>query len=262
MAAKPITAIFAGYDRLFREGMRLLLGERFDILQYVESFENALNAMRAGNTNIDLLIGDPGSNMLTELNAISSISREFSQTKVVVLAQQIDRIDLNTLLESGAGGVLSSNISVTALLCSIEIVLLGERIIPTILSSGGVTPSAAQSFTLTLAEDATDLGDSLSARERQILYCLVDGLPNKSIARNLGMTESTVKVHLKMLLRKLRIQNRTQAAIWALNHGFFATEEQKILAAELGTGSISRTRSKSVKSGTGNGQRRIASDFI
>ncbi len=228
MSTKPITAIFAGYDRLFQEGMRLLLGERFEIVQYIASFEGALEAMRAGNLDVDLVIGDPGLNVAPELEAISAARREFPKTKVIVLAHQIDHSMLNTLLECGAGAVLSSDISVTAILCSIEIVMLGERIIPTVLSSEGRSSAVPpQPSELAVVDDTADVENSLSNRERQILHCLVDGQRNKSIARNLGMTESTVKVHLKMLLRKLRIQNRTQAAIWAYNHGFVSNEESQ-----------------------------------
>jgi two-component system nitrate/nitrite response regulator NarL len=61
---------------------------------------------------------------------------------------------------------------------------------------------------------------ALSDREIQILICLVDGSPNKVIARALGIAETTVKVHVKGLLRKVRASNRTQAAVWALNHYF------------------------------------------
>lgn len=66
---------------------------------------------------------------------------------------------------------------------------------------------------------------SLSPRERQIAKCLVDGLPNKLIARHLDIAEATVKVHVKSLLRKLNIQNRTQAAILAMRSGFFQGAE-------------------------------------
>lgn len=60
----------------------------------------------------------------------------------------------------------------------------------------------------------------LSERESDIIRCLVHGKTNKLIARHLGITESTVKVHLKTILRKLRVSNRTQAALWAVQHGF------------------------------------------
>jgi DNA-binding NarL/FixJ family response regulator len=63
-----------------------------------------------------------------------------------------------------------------------------------------------------------DLHPMLSPRETQILKLIRDGLPNKAIARNLALSEQTVKVHIKSLLRKLDAGNRTQAAVWAANH--------------------------------------------
>jgi two-component system, NarL family, nitrate/nitrite response regulator NarL len=62
----------------------------------------------------------------------------------------------------------------------------------------------------------------LSPREQEILQALVTGASNKLIAIKLGITEATVKVHLKTLLRKIDVSNRTQAAIWAMNNGFVA----------------------------------------
>ncbi len=59
----------------------------------------------------------------------------------------------------------------------------------------------------------------LSNREMEILHCLVNGEPNKVIARALGITEATVKVHLKNLLKKINVVNRTQAAVWAIKNG-------------------------------------------
>nr|WP_238940287.1 response regulator transcription factor [Pseudoroseomonas ludipueritiae] len=67
----------------------------------------------------------------------------------------------------------------------------------------------------------------LSSREHQILQCLINGLTNKAIARDLDISEATVKVHVKALLRKTRLANRTQAAIWALNNA----PESKLLSA-------------------------------
>jgi two-component system, NarL family, nitrate/nitrite response regulator NarL len=62
----------------------------------------------------------------------------------------------------------------------------------------------------------------LPPREQEILQTLVTGASNKMIANRLGITEATVKVHLKTLLRKIDVNNRTQAAIWAMNNGFNA----------------------------------------
>src|SRR6476619_8470323 len=62
----------------------------------------------------------------------------------------------------------------------------------------------------------------LSPREKSILRCLIAGDSNKGIARKIDIAEATVKVHVKGILRKIRVQNRTQAAIWAMNHGALA----------------------------------------
>ena len=70
------------------------------------------------------------------------------------------------------------------------------------------------------ASDARAIADKLSNRESEILHCLVDGSSNKAIARRLEITESTVKVHMKSLLRKINAANRTQAAIWGMEAGF------------------------------------------
>jgi len=69
-----------------------------------------------------------------------------------------------------------------------------------------------------LRSQVNDVVPSLSRCEMLILRMLMEGASNKVIARRLVITESTVKVHMKAILRKLRLQNRTQAAIWARNH--------------------------------------------
>ena len=69
------------------------------------------------------------------------------------------------------------------------------------------------------------IAPQLSPREKSILRCLVEGDSNKSIARKIDIAEATVKVHVKAILRKIRVQNRTQAAIWAMNHGALARAE-------------------------------------
>jgi two-component system nitrate/nitrite response regulator NarL len=95
--------------------------------------------------------------------------------------------------------------------------MLGEAVFPRsiadlLISSGieeaSLTPSSLPS-----------LGNELSKREIEILRCLLGGQSNKAIARNLSITESTVKMHFKNVMRKIRAQNRTQAAVWAIQHG-------------------------------------------
>lgn len=77
----------------------------------------------------------------------------------------------------------------------------------------------------TAVDERTELHRLLSMREIEILFCLAKGQTNKLIARRLNISEATVKVHVKTMLRKLSLANRTQAAIWALQHHLIAFDD-------------------------------------
>ena len=111
-----------------------------------------------------------------------------------------------------------------ALILALELVVLGERFIP---EEVGLALLKAQprgddvgfggSAAAVPANDGLG-GKSLSGREAQILHLITQGAANKVIARDLGLAEATVKVHVKAILRKVKVSNRTQAAMWAQQH--------------------------------------------
>ena len=105
-------------------------------------------------------------------------------------------------------GILTYDLSADALVRSLLLIFAGERVFPHDLALGRkrAPPSSEHQ-----SNDAR-----LSPREREILSHLVAGDSNKLIARHLEIAEATVKVHLKSVQRKIRVENRTQAAIWAL----------------------------------------------
>jgi two-component system nitrate/nitrite response regulator NarL len=166
--------------------------------------------------------------------------------KVVILAPAQNPEDVVGALKSGACGFLSQDICGERLLKSLELIAMSEMVVhPQFARSPanenraggcaegedrcGVRSGAAfmmrslesRSGTSSASDEAESAGQgvpSLSRRETLILRMLMQGASNKVIARNLVITESTVKVHMKAILRKLRLQNRTQAAIWARNN--------------------------------------------
>ena len=172
------------------------------------------------------------------------------RVKVVILAASQKHEEVFAALSAGACGFLCQDIAGETLLRSMELVAYGEMIVHPQFASDRQAAGDAQSvsdaaataayvttggnaqlpqrfqprtpLTRTDAEAANEnqTGDvpSLSRREMLILRMLMQGASNKVIARNLVITESTVKVHMKAILRKLRLQNRTQAAIWARNN--------------------------------------------
>ena len=121
----------------------------------------------------------------------------------------------------GATGVLGKDLSCEQLIASLKLAALGHRLVPNnvidSLSEGLFLP-ASRNWNVNRA--AVDLSD----REIDILKCLVSGEANKVISRRLSITEATVKVHIKAILRKLKVINRTQAAIWAVLRGLSRLE--------------------------------------
>ena len=129
----------------------------------------------------------------------------------MVLADDLS-VDVRAAMGGGAD-FLIKNVSPEALIQSLQLVMLGEKVFPTNLASMLLDMTA-------VSPQHSIRG--LSPREQEILQALVTGASNKMIAYKLGITEATVKVHLKTLLRKIDVNNRTQAAIWAMNNGFTA----------------------------------------
>ena len=132
--------------------------------------------------------------------------------KIVALTKGVDGLEMDRDEIAQLSGILTYGLSATAFVQSLHLICAGERVFPRELAAGP-----------TLARPSSDgqsrsEGNRLSPREREVLSHLVDGHSNKAIARILGMTEATVKVHLKSVLRKIRVDNRTQAAIWALSN--------------------------------------------
>jgi two-component system nitrate/nitrite response regulator NarL len=204
-------------NRLFREGLKhLLAGTRFEVGSEFNTVDLALVAGEAatgeaGSTPELVISGQPVKDE-ADLRAIREV---FPNARIVVLADDLSVDVLRAAMGGGADGFLIKNVSPEALIQSLQLIMLGEKVFPTNLAS------------MLLDMNATGSQHSvrgLSPREQEILQALVTGASNKLIAIKLGITEATVKVHLKTLLRKIDVNNRTQAAIWAMNNGFSADD--------------------------------------
>ncbi len=207
-------------NKLFREGLkRLLDGSSFAISAEADSLAEGLSRMDEGlRPKIALVEFDAGSD---DIQALKQVRERYPEVKIVVLAATTRNIHhLARCFEAGADAYLLKNISPDALQQSLKLVLLGEKVFPTRLAALLVS---GQVDTHRPMASSADLR-GLSEREVQILRCLLNGHPNKVIAKKLNITEATVKVHLKGVLKKINAANRTQAAIWALNNGLSSEE--------------------------------------
>lgn len=210
-------------NQLFREGLRRILSDSpFMVEGEASSLEEGLDQIPALNPRM-IIIDPAGCN--TALTDLMSHARDFSpEVRVVVLTDTVGIPRLTNALTAGVDGYLLKDMSTDALKQSLLLVLAGETVFPTNLAHLLIN----NRFMAVGNGGRGGRNGVLSDRETEILSCLVNGRSNKMIANHLEITEGTVKVHLKGILKKINVTNRTQAAIWAVQHGIVAdvTSEQ------------------------------------
>lgn len=147
---------------------------------------------------------------------------------------------LNAIFEAGAHACLGRDATIEALLLTLDLAIIGANVVyrpPSHLEDGPMPanrrPEGLDESDRTSAP--RDTSPRLSSREVAIIECLVHGDSNKLIARKFEISEATVKVHVKAILRKIRAANRTQAAIWAMTHLPLGNGPAAVKAAASGT---------------------------
>jgi two-component system nitrate/nitrite response regulator NarL len=213
-----VNTVLVGSKTLMREGLKgLLAGTSINIVaeaQRLSEVETALAGRAA-----DLILVDVSEFGDELADALRALKANLPALKIVMLTDVLDGPQLAASLSAGVDGYLMKEISYEALLQSLHLVMVGEKVFPTelatlLVNGAPSTPRPGRRF---VSEEVK--GRGLSEREMQILQCLAQGDSNKIIANRLEITEATVKVHVKSLLRKIQANNRTQAAIWAVNQG-------------------------------------------
>ena len=140
--------------------------------------------------------------------AAEDLSLDNDRLKVIVVASKFDLVKLVSLINKGVRGYQLETVSSSVMRAAIQMVALGEFALPSVLAEhlGGV-PTDSKLV-------------PLSAKELVVIRCLAKGYANKEISRSIGIAEATTKVHVKAIMRKLGVSNRTQAAVWAVRNGF------------------------------------------
>ncbi len=202
------TVMVIGANGLQRGGLRHLLTE--EGFEVIAEAANVRHASQSAVASIDAILFDAtGCQAVGE--DVTTLRSVWPDSHVLLLADSITGMVLREALMAGADGCLTADTSSVALAQWVRYALAGGKVYPR-----GMAQILAQ--TPTPSGSASIGGRSLSTREIQILTRLTGGHGNKQIANELGITEATVKVHLKSLLRKIGAVNRTQAAIWAMNN--------------------------------------------
>jgi two-component system nitrate/nitrite response regulator NarL len=156
--------------------------------------------------------------LITGLKALNS------EARLILLTDRLDADAVLAARNAGADGICLTSSSPEVLLHSMQLVMLGEVVVSSELILAALATPASELETSFERDPGIEapFGPApkklLSNREEQVLSWLMEGAPNKVIARKLNVAEATVKVHVKAILKKIGVGNRAQAAIWAAHN--------------------------------------------
>jgi two-component system nitrate/nitrite response regulator NarL len=213
---------------LFREGLSRILQEA-DFHPVWCSDRPPPGQLRAlaGQVPFLLIIGTEIEQAIVQ---IAEVKQLYPISRVVLLLDPVAPHQFAAALRCGVDTILPRSSSCEALIGTLKLVLDGITIMPSNLLDTLLEPPHVPAMVAHTMVPEAGYGGSvfsmlpqrasgLSARELSVLHRLRDGLSNKEIARSLGITEATVKVHVKAILRKAHVRNRTQVAMWASKLG-------------------------------------------
>jgi len=208
-------------DGLFREGLRLILSNtRFSPHDCAIELDDLVEVPT--DTQVLFIVGVAPS----DVTICSRIRSQYPLAFIVAVADESNPECLTSALDDGANAALFSSVSPDALVSTLHAVI-NERLvlIDARLWSNEIHPKAEERLAPPLQNDISWVSvdepqatKQLSSREIAILQRIVRGDSNKHVARFFNIAEPTVKAHVKAILRKIGASNRTQAAIWAVNH--------------------------------------------
>ena len=200
---------------LFRGGIRMLLSRQPQFEVVGEAPDGLEGVKRARQLLPDIVLLDLHMPGVSGLEAVKVLSEELPGTRVVMLTVSEDAADLFDCLRAGACGYLLKNTDVEAFVEALLRVHEGDSVVSPAMTGKLVRGVKA----LGAGASVTSPLDALTSREREILGHVARGAANKEIARSLELAESTVKIHVQAILRKLGLQSRVQAAVFAVEHG-------------------------------------------
>ncbi len=204
--------IVADDHSLFRDGITSLLeAAGYEVVEQVGDGEMAIDAVR--RLNPDLILLDITMPQKDGIEALQVIKDEYPQVRVVMLTVSDDDEDLFVAIQSGADGYLLKDLNSDEFLEMLKGLEIGEAAI-----SRRMTSRLFSGFQ-ELSKQTEGSRNLFTERELELLGLMADGLSNKGIAEKLFISENTVKYHIRNILQKFGVQNRTEAVAMAIRQG-------------------------------------------
>jgi two-component system, NarL family, nitrate/nitrite response regulator NarL len=217
----PVRLLVVDDHTLFRRGLVALLAADATLHVVGEAGDAAEAVRKAQALQPDLVLLDNHLPGATGVQAIPDLREAAPAARIVLLTVSEDGDDLQAALQSGAHAYLLKTIEGEVLADAIHRVMRGEPVISPELVGKLLSAVQAQGRAGggTAPQPAADAGPALSPREQEVLRQIARGASNKEIARSLDIAETTVKIHVQHILRKLGVSSRVQAAVAATRGG-------------------------------------------
>lgn len=218
---------------LYRRGIRWSLESEHDMLVVGEAGDGPSAVQQIDLLSPDVVLIDINMPLMSGLEVTRVVKRRHPQTAVVILTMHEDDEQLFHAIRVGAQAYATKDVEAEELIRLIRRVARGEYLInENVLSRPFVASRVLDQFR---EQSAIDTGGEkifspLTPREVEILDCVAQGNSNKEIAQILAISDQTVKNHITSILRKLAVNDRTQAVIYALRHGWIKMAEDNTLA--------------------------------
>ncbi len=201
---------------LFRSGVAQLVQGDPELSLAGQAGDGPTGIALALSLRPDLVLIDLNMKQMNGIEVLRALKAAGCPSRCVMLTVSDDGKDVLEAMRAGADGYLLKDLEPEELCLNIKRAVLGSTVIESCLA--GLLVDALK------APPQVDVA-SLTELEREILGLLVDGMSNKQIARVLGIADTTVKVHIKHLLRKLNVRSRLEAAVWGFQNPQFRTQD-------------------------------------
>ncbi len=222
--------LIADDHELFLQGLLFILQKEYTDATIVttSSYTGIFNILTK-QKDFDLIITDlamPGANWL---EALKKIHQDCPEVPIIIISAVFERSILQKTFDIGVSGYVSKSFPNNLIISAINLVMAGGVYIPQELLRSDSLSTPEQINLLLENIDNSDTSDNnakiLTPRQMDVLNCLAKGMPNKSIARELGLSEGTVKIHITLILRALEVSNRLSAVREAVKRGIISEDK-------------------------------------
>jgi len=205
----PATVILIDDHPMLRSGIKHLLSMTPDLVVIAETGDGAKGIELAREHDPDLILLDLNMPGTTGQETLVGLRQQPLSGRIIVFTVSNHEEDITNAFKSGADGYLLKDMEPEDLLAALRQAAIGEMVL-----SDSLKPVLIHSLREKSMPGGERRLDELTTRERDVLGLVAAGFSNKTVANRLNITESTVKVHVKNLLKKLKLRSRVEAAVW------------------------------------------------